>query len=344
MIKPLVSALKGEARARPPFWLMRQAGRYLPEYRALRERAGGFLTFCYTPDLAVAATLQPVARFAMDAAILFSDILVVPDALGAVVTFKPGDGPRIDPIRSADKLSGLSLTGLEERLSPVYEVVSRVSRQLPEDVTLIGFAGAPWTVATYMVEGGSNKDFTQTKGWAYGDETGFGALFDLLIDATSRHLIAQIRHGAEVVQIFDSWAGVLSAEMFERLCIAPTRKIVARVRAAAPEVPIIGFPRGAGLNMMNYALETGVDAVGLDTTVPLDWAAREIQTRRAVQGNLDPVLLRTGGSRMVAAIRDILASLAMGPFVFNLGHGVLPDTPVENVALLAETVRSWSPD
>ena len=342
MSKLLVRALKGETLARPPFWLMRQAGRYLPEYRALRERAGGFLAFCYTPDLAMEATLQPVTRFATDAAILFSDILVIPDALGAEVTFKQGDGPRIDPIRSAEQLSSLSLAGLEERLSPVYEVVSRVSNELPEDVTLIGFAGAPWTVATYMVEAGSSKDFALTNSWAYENNSGFAALFDLLIKATSRHLVAQIRHGAEVVQIFDSWAGALSAEMFERLCITPTRQIVARVRAAAPGVPIIGFPRGAGVNMVSYARETGVDAVGLDTTVPLDWAAREIQTHCAVQGNLDPVLLRTGGSRMVTAIREILANLAKGPFVFNLGHGVLPDTPVENVALLASTVRNWS--
>ena len=341
-MKPLVRALRGEILARPPFWLMRQAGRYLPEYRALREQAGGFLAFCYTPELASAATLQPVARFAMDAAILFSDILVVPDALGAEVTFKQGDGPRITPIRSVADLSGLSLSGFSDFLSPVYDTVTRVFRDLASDVTLIGFAGAPWTVATYMVEGGSSKDFAETKGWAYGDESGFATLIDLLVEATALHLIAQIDHGAEVVQVFDSWAGVLSPKMFERWCVSPTRQIVDQVRAAAPQVPIIGFPRGAGLNIPSYVINTGVDAVGVDTAVPLDWAARELQPRCAVQGNLDPALLRAGGTRMVEAIGDILSVMANGPFIFNLGHGVLPTTPVENVALLADTIRDWS--
>ena len=339
--KALVRAVKGEGLARPPFWLMRQAGRYLPEYRALRRQADGFLAFCYTADLATTATLQPIARFPVDAAILFSDILVVPDALGAAVSFKEGDGPRVVPIRSRDQLTALSLDGLVEYLSPVYETVSRVSRQLSDDVALIGFAGAPWTVATYMVEGGSSKDFVETKSWAYRDPDGFSALIELLIEATARHLIAQIRHGAEVVQIFDSWAGVLPTKMFERWCIAPSRAVVARVRAAAPEVPVIGFPRGAGPNIISYALKSGVDAVGLDTTIPLEWAAAEIQPHCAVQGNLDPILLRAGGATMVSAIEEILATLGKGPFVFNLGHGVVPTTPVENVALLADTVTNW---
>lgn len=322
---------------------MRQAGRYLPEYRDIRQRAGDFLTLCYNPQLAAEVTLQPIRRFGMDGAILFSDILVIPDALGAEVSFREGDGPRVSLVRDASDIAQLSIGGLHRHLAPVYETVERVAAALPKDVALIGFAGAPWTVATYMVEGRSSKDFMYSKLWALTDPDGFQPLIDLLVEATADYLIEQVKHGAELVQIFDSWAGALPESGFERWCIAPTREIVARLKACCPDIPIIGFPRGAGAMLGHYAEATGVDAVSLDSSMPPRWAANELQPRLAVQGNLDPILLLGGGSAMVAEIHAILAALGGGPFVFNLGHGVVPKTPPENVSLLVETVRSWRP-
>ena len=322
---------------------MRQAGRYLPEYRKTRARARNFLDFCLTPDLAVEATLQPIRRFGLDAAILFSDILVIPHALGQRVWFEDGIGPRLEPVRDEAALEALSAEGLRGRLAPVYETLCRLRTDLPAETALIGFAGAPWTVATYMIEGGSSKDFATAKGWAYGAPETFGRLVDLLVDAIADHLIAQVEAGAEVLQLFDSWAGVWPEPALRRWCLAPVLEIRRRVRAAHPEVPVILFPRGAGLFYETYAAEAGAEGLGLDTTVPLPWARDTLQPRVTVQGNLDPILLRTGGTAMETAVRDILDALGGGPFIFNLGHGVVPDTPPEHVAALAEQVRAWRP-
>jgi len=336
--KPLIRALDGTASETPPVWLMRQAGRYLPEYRKIRAEAGTFLDLCYDPEKAAEVTLQPVRRYAMDAAILFSDILVVPDAMGQSVAFREGEGPVLDPVRDAAGIGRLNPDGVVERLAPVYATVKRVAAALPDEVVLIGFAGAPWTVASYMVEGGSSKDFREVKGLAYRDDSAFAALIDKLVVATVAHLLAQIEAGAEVVQIFDTWAGVLPEAEFERWCIAPAKAIVGAVHAQAPGVPVIGFPRGAAFNTERYIAETGIDAVGLDTAVPLQ-VGRRLQAHCAVQGNLDPVLLVAGGAPMETAARAILSALTGGPFIFNLGHGVLPQTPPEHVARLLQVIR-----
>ena len=339
--KILLAALRGEEIDRPPFWLMRQAGRYLPEYRVLRTEAENFLTFCYTPDLAVEATLQPIRRFHPDAAILFADILLVPDALGQAVAFREGEGPVLEPVVGVADLGRLGMDGLHERLAPVYATVRLVAGALPADVALIGFAGAPWTVATYMVEGGTSRDHATIKRWAFADPDGFQQLIDLLETATIAYLKEQITAGAEVVQLFDTWAGVLPAALFRRWCLAPIQRIVAALGRDHPEVPVIGFPRGAGVLYGEFARQSGVAAVSLDSTVPLDWAWDNLQQISAVQGNLDPHLLVVGGRPMQAAIEEILTALAGGPFVFNLGHGIVPETPPGHVAELAEQVRAW---
>lgn len=339
--KPLVRAVGGEAVSPPPIWLMRQAGRYLPEYREIRKSAGDFFTLCCTPDLAAEVTLQPVRRFGLDAAIIFSDILVIPYALGQGVRFEEGEGPVLDAIRTREQLESLDKTRLHEHLSPTYVALKRVSSALPNQVSLIGFAGAPWTVATYMVEGGSSRDFSAVKGWAFSCETRFQELVDILVDATSEHLIAQVNAGADVLQIFDTWAGVLPEAQFIRWCVEPVKEIVSRVRRQHPETPIIGFPRGAGVGYGTYAKATGVDAVSIDSSVPLLWAASDLQSICAVQGNLDPVSLLVGGDTMVSASREIVSVLGKGPFVFNLGHGILRTTPPENVSALVAAVRSF---
>ncbi len=337
--KLLLRALAGETLDHPPFWLMRQAGRYLPEYRALRQGAADFFDMCLTPERAVEATLQPIRRFGMDAAILFSDILVIPHALGRAVAFREGEGPVLEPLRTRKEAAALMVEGAVDRLGAVYEAVTQVAAALPAACALIGFAGAPWTVATYMVEGRSSRDFATVKRWALADEDGFGVLIDRLVEATSAHLIAQIAAGAEAVQLFDSWAGVLPESAFRRYVIAPTARIVAAVHARHPGVPIIGFPRGAGLMYRAYVLETGVSAIGLDSAVPCSIAQRTLQSLVPIQGNLDPILLVNGGTAMAEAVAAIRASFGAGPFVFNLGHGVVPETPVENVAYLAELLR-----
>ena len=339
--KLFLRALAGQACERPPFWLMRQAGRYLPEYRATRAQAGSFLELCYNPALAAEVTLQPLRRYGMDAAILFSDILVVPHALGQELDYLEGEGPRLDPVRTPADLARLSAERLTERLGPVYETVRRLTKEIPDTTALIGFAGAPWTVAAYMVEGGGSKEFAKVKGWAYRDPEGFGALMDLLVEATIAHLGAQIGAGAEAVQLFDSWAGVLPAPEFRRWVIEPTRRIAAALKARHPGVPLIGFPRQAGVLYADYAVETGVDALGLDTSVPVEWAALALQTKLPVQGNLDPLMLAAGGEALATAARHILATLAPGPFVFNLGHGVVQSTPPEHVGQLAALIRAW---
>ncbi len=331
--KLLLRALGGETLERPPWWLMRQAGRYLPEYRALRARARDFVEFCLTPGLATEATLQPVRRFGMDAAIVFADILLVPRALGQRVGFGE-DGPMLDPIAEGSGIGRLHLAGCYG-LEPVYETVRRSRAALPAETALIGFAGSPWTVATYMVEGGASRDFRRVKAWAYRDPQGFAALIELIVEATVVYLSGQIAAGAEAVQLFDSWAGVLSEAGFERWVIDPTRLITTRLKQSFPTVPVIGFPRGAGLFYQRYAAESGVDAVGIDTAVSASFARERLQGRVVVQGNLDPVVLLVGGAVMEQAIREIRDAFAGGPFIFNLGHGVLPQTPPENVAALA---------
>jgi uroporphyrinogen decarboxylase len=340
--KPLLRALAGATLEQPPWWLMRQAGRYLPEYRALRSRVRNFVDFCLTPALAAEATLQPVRRFGMDAAILFADILLVPQALGQKVGFGE-DGPVLEPLAEGAGIAALRLTGLSG-LEAVYETVLRSRAGLPPETALIGFAGSPWTVATYMVEGGSSRDFRRVKAWAYRDPSGFAALIELLVEATVAYLSGQIAAGVDAVQLFDSWAGVLSEAGFKRWVIDPTRRIVARLKQDFPTVPVIGFPRGAGFFYERYAAETGVDAVGIDSTVPTSFAQERLQGLVAVQGNLDPVALLVGGSVLTQEVRRIRGMLAGGPFIFNLGHGVLPQTPPEHVAtlarLLAEPVAS----
>jgi len=332
--KPLLQALAGERLERPPWWLMRQAGRYLPEYRKLRAKARDFVEFCLTPELAAEATLQPVRRFGMDAAILFADILLVPLALGQKLGFGD-DGPLLEPIGDRKTVEGLNIEAVGSWLEPVCETIRRCRVALPPETALIGFAGAPWTVATYMVEGGGSRDFLRVKSWAYRDPEGFQGLIDRLTEATIAYLGMQIAAGAETVQLFDSWAGVLPEDGFERWVIEPVRRITAAVQKRFPNVPVIGFPRGAGLLYERYAAESGVSALGIDTTVPLGFARDQLQKRLPVQGNLDPVLLMTGGDALERAVKDIKTALGNGPFVFNLGHGVLLQTPPENVAALA---------
>jgi len=338
--QPILHALHGGTSNRPPFWLMRQAGRYLPEYRELRAKAGSFLDLCLTPKMAAEVTLQPIRRFHPDGAILFSDILIIPFGLGQSVRFEEGVGPVLEPLDSVEDLTRLSLDRSWSRIEATYETVSRVRDGLPGDVALIGFAGAPWTVATYMIEGRSSKDYAKTKQWAFSDPKGFSELMDLLVEATIRHLKAQIRSGAKVVKLFDSWAGVLAPDQFRAWTIGPIRRIADGVRKEYPDIPIIGFPRGAGIQYRAFAEEAGVDAVAIDTSVPTNWAAREIQPLAPVQGNLDPIALVSGGEALRSAVDRIRADLEGGPFIFNLGHGVIPSTPPTHVEQLAEMLRA----
>jgi uroporphyrinogen decarboxylase len=318
---------------------MRQAGRYLPEYRDVRLGIPSFLDLCYRPDLAVEVTLQPIRRYAFDAAILFSDILVVPDALGQTVAFEEGRGPILEPVRSLADLARLRPEGIHEKLAPVYETVRRLAKALPPEIALIGFAGAPWTVATYMVEGGTSRDFENVQLWAYRDPAGFAKLIDCIVLVTIEYLSAQIVAGAEIVQLFDSWAGILPQPAFRRWVVAPTLRIVTALRQRHPSVPIIGFPRGAGFQYAEYFETTGVTALGLDTTIPLDVGRDGLQKFGPVQGNLDPLLLVAGGAPMAASVAAILAAFSSRPFIFNLGHGIVPQTPTEHVAKLVAQVR-----
>jgi uroporphyrinogen decarboxylase len=342
--KPLLRALAGETLTRPPWWLMRQAGRYLPEYRELRAKARDFLELCLTPQLAAELTLQPVRRYRMDAAILFSDILLLPHALGQKLVYREGEGPRLEPIEDCSTLARCDPSAAIARLEPVFIAIRRVATALDDTTALIGFAGAPWTVAAYMIEGCTSRDFRRAKIRFYRDPSGFGTLIDLLVEGTVALLAAQIEAGAETVQLFDSWAGVLPEPAFERWVIAPTKRIVAALKSRFPSHPVIGFPRGCGVLYKRYVAETGVDAVGLDTSVPPGYARARLQPHATVQGNLDPVLLLVGGERLAATVGDIRRALSGGPYVFNLGHGVLPDTPPENIAglahLLAQPVGS----
>ncbi len=341
--KTLIRALMGETQAQPTFWFMRQAGRYLPEYRDLRAKAGDFLSLCLTPALAAEVTLQPIRRFGMDAAILFSDILMVPLALGRELEFRDGEGPVLEPLDAKADMPALEarLASIDRVLEPVYETVTRVAEALPLDTALIGFCGAPWTVACYMVDGGSSRDFARTRRLAYAEPEVFQRLIDVLSEASGRYLERQIAAGAEIVQIFDTWAGLLPEDEFRRWCVEPTRRIVAKLRQSHASVPIIAFPRGVGIGYLEMAAETGVDALGLDPTVPLDWAARMLQGEVALQGNLDPLLLVVGGVAMEQGAARILRALGRGPFVFNLGHGIVPETPPAHVSQLCQFIRHW---
>ena len=337
--KLILRSLRGEVLETPPVWLMRQAGRYLDEYRAVRKTTPDFLTFCYTPDLAIEVTLQPINLYGFDAAILFSDILVIPDGLGQDVRFEEGIGPVLEPLGTRSDIDRLSVERASEHLSPVMKSVSGIAGALNDQTALIGFAGAPWTVALYMVQGRGGSEGEKLRRWSYEDPAAIDALMDKLVSSTTRYLNDQISHGAEIVQIFDSWAGLVPDGWFDRWIIGPTRKIVDGVRAKHPGVPIIGFPRNAGPRIETYIRETGVDGVGIDAGVPLEWARERLQPDAAVQGNLDNQLLVVGGDVMDQAIDRICDTLGTGPFIFNLGHGIVPDTPRENVQRLVERVR-----
>lgn len=339
--KLMLRSLNGETLSRPPFWFMRQAGRYLPEYREIRATAKNFLEFCYTPDLAVEVTLQPLRRLNADAAIMFSDILVIPDALGQSVEFKQGEGPVLEPVRKKAQIEALDMSGLHEHLAPVYEVLNRLSKEIPPATALIGFAGSPWTLAIYMVEGKGGTECGTARLWDYQDQAGFKQLIDLLVEAVSAYLIQQVNSGAEILQLFESWAGVLSEDQFQRLVIEPNKKIVEKVRAVHPHIPFIGFPRNAGSKYIDFVRNTGMNGVSIDHSVGLAWARDHLQSHVCLQGNLDNHVLMAGGEAMDRAVTDILETLNGGPFIFNLGHGVLPPTPPENVERVAELVRNW---
>ncbi|WP_121064660.1 uroporphyrinogen decarboxylase [Chachezhania antarctica] len=340
--KKIMRALAGETQDVPPIWMMRQAGRYLPEYRATREKAGDFLSLCYNPELAAEVTLQPIRRFGFDAAILFADILLVPQALGLDLWFVTGEGPRLSTATTAADVAKLKpVEAIHDTLSPVYETVSILSKELPKDVTLIGFAGAPWTVATYMIAGRGTPDQGPAHALKDSDRATFEALLARVTEATIVYLSAQIDAGAEVVKIFDSWAGSLTGADFEAYAVAPAREITAALKARYPHVPVIGFPRGAGEAYAGFAKTTGVDCVALDQGVDPAWAAAHVQTDGCVQGNLAPEHMVTGGEALVAETQAIVRAFSGGPHIFNLGHGITPDADPDNVALMIETVRSF---
>ena len=338
-MKPILDVLSGRTQTVPPVWFMRQAGRYLPEYRALRQRAGSFLDLCFTPELAAEATLQPIRRFGFDAAILFSDILVVPHALGRAVTFEAGEGPRLEPLDDAAKLNALAADADESVFAPVYEAVRQVKRALPADVALLGFCGAPWTVATYMVAGRGTPDQAPARLMAYREPHAFARMIDILVAASSRYLAEQLRAGADAVQIFDTWAGVLPPSEFTRWCVEPVRQIIANVRAEIPGAKIIGFPRGAGASLESYVQSMPIDAVSIDWTAEPDFVRQNVQSKVAVQGNLDPLVLLAGGTPLDGAVDEILENFRQGPFIFNLGHGILPETPIAHVEQTLRRIR-----
>jgi uroporphyrinogen decarboxylase len=336
--KPLLAVLGGERRDHPPMWMMRQAGRYLPEYRQLREEKGSFLSLVYDPEAAAEITLQPLERFpGLDAAILFSDILIVPFALGQNLTFISGEGPKLTPPLIDAALD--DLTAYPARLDPIYETVRKVKQRLGDGKTLIGFSGSPWTVATYMIAGRGSRDQVEARRLAYADPKRFGEIVGRIEEASFDYLSGQIRAGVEAVQLFDSWAGSLSPAQFEQWVIAPTARLVKKLKARHRNVPVIGFPKGAGGKLGAYARETGVTAIGLDETVDPRWAARELPQDLPVQGNLDPLVLVAGGKALDKAVHSVLDAFADRPHIFNLGHGILPDTPIENVEQLIRKVK-----
>ncbi len=335
--KPVMRVLNGESVYPPPLWMMRQAGRYLPEYRELRKQAGNFLDLCYNPDLATEVTLQPIRRFGFDAAILFSDILVVPHALGRDLRFSEGHGPLLTPIEPGE-VSGIDPSMFHVNLEPVYEAVRRVKTRLDGRTALLGFCGAPWTVATYMIAGKGTPDQAPARLFAYRHAEAFDELLALLADWSADYLVRQLDAGADAVQIFDSWSGVLDEAMFRRACIKPVKRMVDLVRAAHPSAKIVGFPKGAGALMRGYRASTGVSALGLDWALP-DWLAQELQSSGPVQGNLDPLRLVAGGTALDEGVASVLRTLGKGPLIFNLGHGITPEAPISHVERLVELVR-----
>ena len=337
--RPLMKVIGGECLSPPPIWMMRQAGRYLPEYKETRKKAGGFLDLCYNPELAIEVTMQPIRRFGFDAAILFSDILVIPDALKVNVRFEEGVGPIVETV-DPERIARLSAEDVLDHLNPVLQTVEGLRQELPDLATLIGFCGAPWTVATYMIAGRGTPDQGPARQFALNHPAAFSALMDVLVDASSQYLIAQLRAGADVVQIFDSWASVLDEDQFEKWCIQPVSKIVQRVRQEIPDAKIVGFPKGIGAFYLDYQEKTGVDMVGLDWALPMSFA-KKLQSKHPVQGNLDPKRLIVGGNALNEGVDRILEHLGSGPLVFNLGHGITPETSIAHVEQMVERVRSF---
>jgi uroporphyrinogen decarboxylase len=340
MTKPLLEVLEGRRQAIPPVWLMRQAGRYLPEYWDVRRRVASFLDLCFTPRLAAEVTLQPIRRFGFDAAILFSDILVIPHALGQSVSYEIGRSPRLDPIPDAAAIARLSKQLDQGVLAPVYETVRQVKAELPEHVALLGFCGAPWTVATYMVAGKGTADQAPARMFAYADPEGFGRLIDILVEGSVEYLARQIEAGVDAVQIFDTWAGVLAPDEFHRWCIVPTKRLVSELRHRCPSAKVIGFPRGAGTSLRRYIDEVPLDAVGLDWMTDTRFVREQVQSRVAVQGNVDPIALLVGGAALDRAVDAVLEAFGAGPLIFNLGHGILPQTPIAHVEQMLARVRT----
>ncbi|MEH2569036.1 uroporphyrinogen decarboxylase [Bradyrhizobium sp. AZCC 2289] len=339
--KPFVEVLSGRRQPVPPLWMMRQAGRYLPEYREVRAKAGGFLDLCFTPEFAVEVTLQPIRRFAFDAAIIFSDILVIPYALGRDVRFEVGEGPRLDPLDTPDKVGALSSTGDFSRLEPVFEALRRVRRELDPKIALIGFCGAPWTVATYMVAGQGTPDQAPARMMAYRHPEAFAKIIDAIVENSILYLLGQLKAGADVLQIFDTWAGVLPPREFQRWSVEPTKRIVEGVRKIVPDAKIIGFPRGAGALLPSYVEATKVDAVSIDWAAEPSLIRNKVQSRVAVQGNLDPLVLIAGGDALDRAVDDVLSNYAAGRLIFNLGHGIQPETPIAHVEQMVKRVRAY---
>ncbi len=337
--KPFLDVLSGQRQPVPPLWMMRQAGRYLPEYREVRAKAGGFLDLCFTPEFAAELTLQPIRRFDFDAAIIFSDILVIPYALGRAIRFEVGEGPRLDPLDTPEKIKTLASEADFAKLEPVYEALRRVRAALDPKIALIGFCGAPWTVATYMVAGQGTPD--QARMMAYRNPEAFSSIIDALVANSIEYLLGQLRAGADCLQIFDTWAGVLPPREFERWSIEPTRRMVAGVRAKAPDAKIIGFPRGAGALLPAYVEATKVDAVSIDWAAEPSLIRERVQSKVAVQGNLDPLVLIAGGAALDRAVDDVLANFAQGRLIFNLGHGIQPETPIAHVEQMLKRVRAY---
>ena len=340
MTKLILRALAGERLATPPIWMMRQAGRYLPEYRATRAQAGDFLSLCYNSELAAEVTLQPIRRYGFDAAILFADILLLPQALGADLWFETGEGPRLSTITTMEGVKALKpKDAIHDKLAPIYETVRILSRELPQETTLIGFAGAPWTVATYMIAGRGTKDQGPAHALKAADRAAFAALIDVITEATIDYLSEQVKAGAEVVKLFDSWAGSLKGQDFVDFAVKPAARIIAELKARHPGLPVIAFPREAGAGYIGFAKATGADCVAIDNSVSPEWVAENVQKDGCVQGNLAPEHMVTGGQALIDATRRVVDAFRGGPHIFNLGHGITPDANPDNVALMIETVR-----
>lgn len=341
MTKLILRALAGETLPTPPIWMMRQAGRYLPEYRATRAQAGDFLSLCYNSELAAEVTLQPIRRYSFDAAILFADILLLPQALGAELWFETGEGPRLSTITNMAGVQALKpRSAIHDTLAPIYETVRILARELPKETTLIGFAGAPWTVATYMIAGRGTKDQGPAHALKAADRATFSALIDLITEATIDYLSAQVQAGAEVVKLFDSWAGSLKGQDFTDFAVKPAARIISALKAKHPGLPVIAFPREAGAGYIGFAQATGADCVAIDNSVSPEWAAENVQPGGCVQGNLAPGHMVTGGQALIDAVLRVKTAFQGGPHIFNLGHGITPDADPENVALMVETLRN----